>query len=76
MHVKEEARWYPAHWKEGRLASFLRHTYKQAKWACCDILGPHDGMILAAQLQAEQNDMKSAALLRAAGVKTIGGERE
>ena len=73
---QEEKRWNPAHWKSGRLKSFLLHTYKHAKWACCEIVGPHDGRILVAQLQAEQNDRKSAALLRAAGVQTIGGVHE
>ncbi len=72
MAGKQSPQWNPAQWIPRKLATFLRHVYKQASWAACDILGPHDGMIVAAQLRAEQNDKKSAAALRAAGVKTLG----
>ncbi len=68
----EEKSWNPSRWKAGKVNRFLLNVYKQASWASCDILGPHDGMIIAAQLRSERAASKSRDALQKLGVKTIG----
>ena len=69
---KEEGNWKPSHWKPGKLARYLLHVKKQSMWAACQILGPHDGMVIAAMIQAQYNEQKSVAMLRQRGVRLIG----
>jgi hypothetical protein len=73
--AKEKGNWKPSHWKPGKLARYILHVRKQAIWAACQIVGPHEGNKIAAQLTAEYNERKSVAILKAKGVRLLGDEK-
>jgi hypothetical protein len=69
---KESAQWKPGKWGERKIREFSLHVHKRSIVACADILGPHEGNILAAKLVAEHDERLSVLLLHAKGVKLIG----
>lgn len=73
---KESGRWKPANWKPATLSNHLRGIQKAFVQGCEDIVGPHNGRILAAEFKARLDETKSAAMLKALGVKTLGDRRE
>jgi len=50
----------------------MKHVLREAVLATTDLVGSYEGALIGAQVLAQLKDIRSAALLRLAGVKTIG----
>lgn len=71
---KESGHWKPANWKPATLSNHLRGITKAFVKGCEDMVGPHNGRIQVAEFKARLDEAKSAAMLKAMGVKTLGDE--
>jgi len=69
---KEITQWAPSRWKSAKINRFMKHVRREAVLAMTGLVGPYDGALLGAELLALLNDLRSSALLRLAGVKTLG----
>jgi len=69
---KEIAQWNPSHWTDTKLRRFLKHVRRESVLAMSDLVGPYQAGLLGAELLARLYDLQNAALLAAAGVKTLG----
>ena len=69
---KEITQWVPSRWTSRKLSRFLKHAIREAMLATTDLIGPYEGALIGAELLAKLKDIRSAALLRLAGVKTLG----
>lgn len=70
----ESKQWAPSRWKPAKLSRYLLHVKKSCVESVVQILGKHEGGIIAAQVNAVYREQKSVAMLRALGVKLIGDE--
>lgn len=69
---REISQWNPSRWSMAKLRIYTRDVKRHAILSCTDILGPYDGALAGAELLARLQELRSAVLLRAAGIKTIG----
>ncbi len=69
---KEIIQWAPSRWTSRKLSRFMKHVLREAVLATTDLVGPYEGALIGAEVLAQLKDIRSAALLRLAGVKTIG----
>lgn len=70
--MPELRQWAPSRWSEDKVMRFLRHVDDYMVHAMQDLVGFHEGNILAAQMRAEYAFALSVTLLNADGVQTIG----
>jgi hypothetical protein len=68
---KEIAQWNPSHWSIRKLRIYTRDVRRHAILACTDLVGPYNGAVIGAELLGKLQEIRSSALLRAAGIKTL-----
>jgi hypothetical protein len=68
----ESGNWRPGKWTPDKRGRFVSHAYRQCEKEIDEILGPHEGRVVAARLRSERNEVKSVAELRARGVSLLG----
>lgn len=68
----ESKQWVPSRWSQERRAKVLRRVYACAIIDLVEMLGPHNGMIAAAELKAAMESELSRAQLLLRGIKTLG----
>jgi hypothetical protein len=75
-HETESGNWKPGKWTPEHIARVARRAYRVAADECEQILGPHEGRVVAARLRSERDENVSVAALLARGVPLLGDQEQ